>query len=150
MAQSFSQVLVHAVFSTKNRTPWIDKEIESELFAYIAATIRSLKHVPYLVGGHRDHVHILFGQSRTETLSKFIENTKVASSKWMKTTGDGRKDFDWQRGYGAFGVSYTSRHNVMNYIAGQEEHHKIFSYQDELRRLLKENDIEFDERYIWD
>ncbi len=141
---------MHGVFSTKHRTPWIGKEIESELFAYLAALIRSNGHVPYMVGGHVDHVHVLFAISRIETLAKFMEHTKVSSSKWMKTTSNSRADFAWQRGYGAFGVSYSSRNAVMDYIANQEDHHKVFSYQDEFRKLLEEHGIEFDERYVWD
>jgi putative transposase len=149
MAQSFSQVLVHGVFSTKDRTPWIDKEIESKLFAYIATVLKSGRHIPYIVGGHRDHVHLLIGLSRTETIAKMIEDAKVASSKWMKTTGNGREDFSWQRGYGAFGVSYSSRDIVMDYIANQEPHHSETSFQDEFRRLLEEHAIPYDEKYIW-
>ncbi len=149
MAQSFSQVLVHGVFSTKDRTPWIDKEIEPELFAYLATVLKSEKHTPYLVGGHQDHVHLLFGLSRTETIAKIIEKIKVSSSIWLKTTGGSRESFAWQRGYGAFGVSYSSKSAVMDYIANQEAHHKAFSFQDELRILLRENDIVFDEQYVW-
>ncbi|MEI8280999.1 MAG: transposase [Armatimonadota bacterium] len=149
MAQSFSQVLVHGVFSTKDRAPWIDKDIEPELFAYLATVLKSKGHTPLIVGGHEDHVHFLCGLSRIETISKMIENAKVASSKWMKTTGGGRENFSWQRGYGAFRISYSARNSVMDYIANQEAHHSVTSFQDEFRKLLEEHGIPYDEKYVW-
>ena len=105
MPQSLSQIIVHGVFSTKERTPWLEQDLQPELFAYVTTLLRNGGHTPIMVGGHIDHVHLLFGLSRTETVAKMMENTKVASSKWLKTTGDSRLDFAWQRGYGAFGVS---------------------------------------------
>jgi len=148
MPQSLSQVIVHSVFSTEDRTPWLDDELKPELFAYLTTVLRNNGHTPVMIGGHDDHVHLLFGLSRTETIAKMVENTKVASSKWLKTTG--REDFAWQRGYGVFGVSYSSINPAIAYIANQKVHHGKELYQDEFRRLMAENGLDYDERYVWD
>ena len=128
----------------------VRKDLQPELIAYLTTLLRNGGHTPIMVGGHIDHVHLLFGLSRTETVAKLMENTKVASSKWLKTTGSSRLDFAWQRGYGAFGVSYSSVNSSISYIANQEAHHGHESFKDEFRRLMKENGIEIDERYVWD
>ena len=150
MPQSLSQIVVQAVFSTKDRIPNLEAHMRPELYAYITTILREGKHTPIMIGGHDDHVHLLIGLSRTETVAKMIENTKVASSKWLKTTGRNREQFAWQRGYGAFGVSYSSASQAIVYIANQEEHHKKESFQDEYRRLMEENGITYDEQYCWD
>ena len=150
MPQSLSQIIVQAVFSTKDRVSNLEPHMRPELYAYITTILREGKHTPIMIGGHDDHVHMLLGLSRTETVAKMIENTKVASSKWLKTTGLNREQFAWQRGYGAFGVSYSSVNLAIAYIANQEEHHRKESFQDEYRRLMEENGIVIDERYVWD
>lgn len=150
MPQSLSQIVIHNVFSTKERVPNLEAEMRPELYAYLTTLIRNGGHTPIMIGGHDDHVHMLLGLSRTETVAKMMENTKVASSKWLKTTGANRRDFSWQRGYGAFGVSYSSVDSAIAYIANQEEHHKNESFQDEYRRLMNENGIVIDEQYCWD
>ena len=89
-------------------------------------------------------------QSKKITLMKFLEELKSHSSAWMKTKGEHLKDFYWQGGYGAFSVSPSAVESVKKYIEGQHEHHKVWTFQDEYRRILKEHNIEFDERYLWD
>ena len=150
MPQSLSQIIVQLVFSTKDRVPNLEPEMRPGLFAYLTTLVRNAGHTPIFIGGHDDHVHMLFGLSRTETIAKMVENTKVASSKWLKTTGPNRRDFAWQRGYGSFGDSYSNADQVIAYIANQDEHHKKESFQEEYRRLMKENGIAIDERYVWD
>jgi len=120
------------------------------LFAYLATVLKSENHVPILVGGYEDHVHLLFGLARTVSVSKMMEHTKVSSSKWVKQELDSFQGFEWQRGYGAFAVSYSSVSQVMAYISNQDQHHERVSFQDEFRKLMHENGIDFDERYIWD
>jgi REP element-mobilizing transposase RayT len=150
MPQSLSQIIVHAVFSTKHRTPWLDEELRKALFAYLATVIESKGHVPILVGGHDDHVHILFGLAKTVPISEMIKHTKVTSSVWIKEEFENRKDFAWQSGYGAFSVAYTSIGSTMAYISNQDEHHKKLSFQEEFRKLMEEHGIVYDERYVWD
>ena len=120
------------------------------MFAYLATVIKSDGHVPILVGGHDDHVHILFGLARTISIADMIKHTKVSSSMWIKEQFENRSDFGWQAGYGAFGVAYSSINSVMAYISNQDDHHREFSFQDEFRTLMEENGIGYDERYVWD
>ena len=103
-----------------------------------------------MVGGHDDHVHILFGLARTVSISETIKHTKIHTSMWVKKEFENRADFGWQGGYGAFSVSYSSLNSAISYIANQEDHHSKTSFQDEFRSLMKENGIEIDERYVWD
>ena len=150
MPQSLAQVMVHIVVSTKGRTPWLNEGIQPEMFSYLATVVRNAGHTVVSVGGHTDHVHILIGLSRTETIARTVEVLKTSSSKWIKTKGETYHEFAWQRGYGAFGVSFSAVPAVVSYIANQPSHHHVVSFQDELRQLMIENGIEIDERYIWD
>ena len=150
MPQSLSRVVVHGIFSTKNRETLLHSEIRGEVFAYLATVLRNDGHIPIAVGGHLDHVHFLFGLSRTVTIAKTIENVKVSSSKWIKTKGKTWEDFSWQSGYAAFGISESEIKDVSEYIRNHDSHHTKISFQDEFRKLLTEYGIEFDERYVWD
>jgi putative transposase len=150
MAQSLANVLVHLVFSTKNRRPLIRPEVEHELHPYLAAVCREMGCPALDVGGTEDHVHILFSLSRTVTLSKLDEEVKKRSSKWIKTKAEGYADFAWQAGYGAFSIGQSGVAGVKQYIAEQKEHHRKVSFQEELRALLRRYQVEFDERYLWE
>jgi len=149
MAQSLSNVLVHLVFSTKNRHPWIRAEVRSELHRYLAGVCRKQGCPPLDVGGTGDHVHILFSLSRTLTVSRLDEEVKTSSSKWIKTKGPEYADFAWQGGYGAFSIGQSGVPAARAYIAGQEEHHKKLTFQEEFRAFLRKYGVEFDERYVW-
>jgi len=149
MPQSLSQVLVHMVYSTKGRTPNIRTELQPRLHAYLSTVLANDGHIPIIVGGHLDHVHMLFGLSRTITIAKAVESSKTSSSRWMKEEF-GVSDFGWQHGYGAFSVSPSDQEVCVAYIANQESHHKVFSFQDEFRTLLEEFGVSYDERYVWD
>jgi len=148
MAQSLSRVLIHLVFSTKNREPLIIHDHRDRLFDYLGGTLNGLKCPPVIVGGMPDHVHLLFVQARTLSLSEIVEELKKESSRWAKTAI--HPDFYWQNGYGAFSVSPTKVKQVSDYIANQERHHRRLGFQDELRGLLRKNGIEWDERYLWE
>ena len=148
MPQSLSNILLHLVFSTKNRTPWLSPEIRGELYPYLAAVLRNNGCAPLQIGGVEDHVHILFVLPRTVTAAQVVEKTKTSSSKWAK--GKGVPEFAWQAGYGVFSVGPTEQEAVVKYIQGQEEHHRKQNFQDELRAMLKEAGVVFDERYVWD
>jgi len=150
MAQSLANVLVHLVFSTKNRRPLIRPEVEHELHTYLAAVCREMGCPTLDVGGTEDHVHILFSLSRTVTLSKLDEEVKKRSSKWIKTKGEPFADFAWQAGYGAFSIGQSGVAGVKQYIASQKEHHRKVSFQEELRAFLRRYQVEFDERYLWE
>lgn len=151
MPQSLSQILVHLVFSTKHRQPFITEEIEPELYAYIAKILYEECQSPaIIVGGDKDHLHILFAQSRLWTIAKIVELIKKRSSKWIKTKDAKFQMFQWQAGYGAFSVSRSGEASVKNYISNQKEHHRSRSFQNEFRAFLVKHEIEYDEKYIWD
>jgi putative transposase len=150
MPQSLAKILVHIVFSTKNRAPLIAEEIEKELFSYQAAILREHKSNALIINGTADHVHILCTLPRTIALSKLLEEVKKSSSKWIKTKGQGLRDFAWQNGYGAFSISPSVVDRAKAYIANQKEHHRTQTFQDEFRKLLERYQIDYDERYVWD
>lgn len=151
MPQSLAQLFIHVVFSTKHRQPFITEKIEPELYAYIAKILYDECYSPaVIIGGDRDHVHVLFAQSRIWSIAKIVELIKKRSSKWIKTKGNEFAFFQWQTGYGGFSVSRSNVPTVKQYIANQKEHHRRQSYEDEFRLFLKKHDIEYDERYVWD
>jgi putative transposase len=150
MPQSLSSVLVHLVFSTKNREPWLREAIESELYAYATTVLKNLGCPALAINGTADHVHALFHLSRTKTIAEVVEELKTSTSKWIKTKGGDLKGFHWQTGYSAFSVSQSYVAIVTDYIRRQKEHHARQSFQDEFRALLQRHEIAFDERYVWD
>lgn len=150
MPQSLDQILLHLVFSTKDRTPWLHAELRPKLHAYLATVVRSTGCQCPRVGGVSDHVHLAIFLSRTVTVAKFVEEVKTSSSRWIKTEDQTCKDFAWQRGYGVFSVSFSRLASLVDYIDNQESHHSRSSFQEEYRALLAEAEITFDERYMWD
>ncbi|HVV99650.1 MAG TPA: IS200/IS605 family transposase [Planctomycetaceae bacterium] len=151
MPQSLANVLVHVVYSTKNRTPWLaDAGLRNELHGTLIGTLDKI-HCPSLqIQSVSDHIHILCRLARTMSVADLVEECKVSSSKWIKTKVPALSEFHWQAGYGAFSVSRSNSGQVTKYIAGQERHHQRMSFQDELRALLRRHDLEWDERYVWD
>jgi REP element-mobilizing transposase RayT len=138
------------VFSTKNRRPFLDEEIQSRLHAYLATIIRNIDSPFVVVGGVADHVHILFDTGKMHAPVEFVERVKRESSKFVKTLGHRYGEFYWQRGYGMFSVSPTHFTDVENYVRGQQEHHQKKTFQEEFREFLERYGIEYDERYVWD
>lgn len=145
MAQTLTRVLLHVVFSTKNRDPLIVPERESELHAYMGGICRMLGAPSLAIGGTADHVHLLVVMSRTLTIADLLMHVKKDSSKWAGRRGP----FAWQEGYGAFSVGESGRAAAIRYIEGQKEHHSRVSFQDELLTLLKRYNVNYDPRYIW-
>ncbi len=150
MPQSLSQVIVHVVFSTKAREPWIDDSLDERLHAYLATVARDAGCVAYRVGGAGDHVHLAVSLPRTLTQADLVEKLKVASSLWLKKLDPRLAGFYWQRGYGMFSVSASGLDDLVKYIDGQREHHRVRTFQDEYREFLRRYKIEWDERYVWD
>ena len=150
MPQSLSRVLIHLVFSTKNRVPVLSPAIRTELHPYLAVVLKNDNCPSLQVGGVEDHVHLLFALSRTRTMAQVVENVKTSSSKWLKTKSPALADFHWQNGYGVFSVGRSEVDGIIHYIRNQEEHHRVATFQDEYRKFLLEHEIEFDERYVWD
>jgi putative transposase len=148
MPQSLARVLVHLVFSTKNRQPFLAADLRKRTFGYLGATLNAIDCPVVSTGGVADHVHLLFVLGRTIALSKVVEEVKKESSKWAKENI--HASFYWQNGYGAFSVSPSNVEQVKSYIENQEEHHRTMTFQEEFLELLRRHEIEWDERYVWD
>jgi putative transposase len=152
MSQSLAKVIVHIVYSTKHRQPWLcDPILRSELYAYNATVLKKDVDSPaILINGMEDHIHILCLLSRKFAIMDVIKQSKTETSKWIKKQATTYNDFQWQAGYGIFSVSQSNVGQLKQYISGQEEHHKHMSFQDEFRELCRKHGIEIDERYVWD
>ena len=151
MPQSLAETYFHIVFSTKDRVPFLrDRALRDELHTYLGGTCRKLKSPSLIVGGVEDHVHILCRFGRTITTADLLLGLKKESSKWIKRKDRSLDNFHWQGGYGVFSTVEDRIPELRLYIATQEEHHRTESFKDEFRRLLKEHNAEYDERYVWD
>ena len=155
MPQSLSNVLLHLLYSTKNREKYLtDTRLRNELYAYTSSALSSMGCNCIIADGTTDHIHIFFAMSRTESISDVVKHTKKETSKWLKTKS---LDYDpllskfaWQSGYGIFSVSASQKNKVVSYIKGQEKHHKTITFKEELLSFLKKYEIEYDEKYLWD
>jgi putative transposase len=151
MAQSLAKILVHAVFSTKERRPFLrDNSLREEEHRYLGGILTHLEYQPIIVGGVEDHVHLLCALSRTCNAAEVVKELKRGSSLWVKTKRPELSEFAWQNGYGIFSVGFSQIEAVREYIAGQEEHHRKVSFQDEFRQFLRRYELQFDERYVRD
>jgi REP element-mobilizing transposase RayT len=149
--QSLAKILVHTVFSTKDRRPFLrDKPLRDELHRYLGGILANLDCQPVIVGGVEDHVHLFCALSRTRDAAAMVKEIKRGSSLWLKIESPDLAGFVWQNGYGIFSIGFSQIESVRDYIAGQEKHHRKVSFQDEFRQLLRRYEIEFDERYMWD
>jgi REP element-mobilizing transposase RayT len=151
MPQSLANVLLHIVFSTKHRQPFLnDESIRNELHAYSLTVLKSLDSPSLAINSVADHIHILCNLSRKIAIADLVEELKTSTSKWLKTKDPSLHDFHWQSGYGVFSVSQSKRPDIIHYIHHQQEHHRRINYQDEFRQLCAKHNLEIDERYVWD
>ena len=150
MAQSLAKVVVHVIFSTKNRQPVILPDVQPRLSAYLAGGLKELSSPAIIVNCQPEHAHVLCMLSKTLSIAELVEQVKKSSSKWIKGQGPGLDDFHWQNGYGAFSVSESNVPKVRKYIADQAEHHKVRTFEQEFRAFLERHGIAFDDRYVWD
>jgi REP element-mobilizing transposase RayT len=149
MAQTFTNLLTHIIFSSKDRTPSIGQEFRADLHAYMGGIIRNLAGQALLVNGTADHVHLLVWLPPIVAIAEALRVLKSNSSKWIHETFPAQNAFAWQAGYGAFSVSQSNVAAVLKYIRDQERHHRRKSFQEEFLAFLKRNNIAYDERYIW-
>lgn len=149
MGESYSNLLVHIIFSTKNRTAAICEEWEAELHAYLGGAVGRAGGVSVAVGGCRDHVHLLVRVSQVMNVADLVKFVKAGSSGWVHRKFPDARKFAWQRGYAAFSVSESNAGKVRAYIANQKEHHRRMTFQEEFRKFLENHGIEFDERYLF-
>ena len=150
MPQSLSLAIIHLIFGTKDRVPFITPDIRVELHAYLATIARHGDGECYRVGGVADHVHLAVRLSRTTSIADLVSELKSSSTRWLKDKSPALSKFAWQRGYGAFSVGPMDLDVLTSYIDGQEEHHRTRTFQEEYRGFLRKYGIEFDERYVWD
>jgi REP element-mobilizing transposase RayT len=150
MPQSLSLVVIHVIFSTKDRHPHLEEPVRPRLHAYLATVARNAGCEAYRVGGVMDHVHLALRLSRTITIANLVEELKTSSSKWLKTQSPDPAGFAWQRGYGCFSVGPSDLDSLCAYIDGQEEHHRKRTFQEEFRMFLAKYKVEYDEAYVWD
>jgi putative transposase len=148
--QSLSKVILHVVFSTKNRERIITDGLKTNLQAYLAGICRAKASEALRVGGTDNHVHLACTLPRTLTQSKLLEEIKKSSSAWIKKQPGAPGHFSWQAGYGAFSVSQSQLPELMRYIDRQEKHHRIKTFEEELVELLTKYAVKHDEKYLWD
>ncbi|WP_430812677.1 MULTISPECIES: IS200/IS605 family transposase [unclassified Carboxylicivirga] len=150
MANTYTQMNIHAVFAVRGRVNCITQVWRDELHKYIAGTLRETNNYSLAVGGYSDHVHIFFELHPTSSVSEVLRNVKAKSSKWINTRGFVSGTFEWQAGYGAFSYSRSQRSNVIKYIMNQEEHHGKKSFKDEYLALLQTFEIDYNDVYLFD
>lgn len=148
MPQSLANILIHAIWSTKERHPLVSDGVRAGLHGYMAGILKNLESPALIINSVADHVHILCQLSKNLAACKLVEEVKKSSSKWMKENGI--PDFAWQSGYGVFSVSQSNVEVVREYIRGQAEHHKTRAFKEEFREFCKRYDVAMDERYVWD
>ena len=150
MAHTFTNLLTHIIFSTKNRMPMPEPELKQRLFSYIGGIFRELDGSPLQINGPADHVHVLAVLPAKLSVSEILNKVKSNSSGRVHKTFPDRQAFAWQVGYAAFGVSLSQKQAVLDYISDQEEHHRKVSFKEELISLLKKHEIQYDDKYLWE
>ncbi len=147
MPSTHTSLHYHLIFATRERAPLIAAAWRPQLHEYLGGTARGLGAVPQGIGGVADHVHLLVALKTTHCLADFMRELKKASSNWVRET-IGLRSFHWQEGYAAFTVSASARAAVQDYIAGQDEHHRVKSFREELLGFLQKSGVEYDERFL--
>jgi putative transposase len=142
---SFVSCLVHVVFSTKDRRPFLTPDIHERLRRYLGGIARNHKVKLLRAGGVEDHVHLLISLPATLEISKAVQLLKGNSSKWIHEEFPDRQDFEWQAGYGAFSIGISGVPDTIAYINNQADHHKRLSFKEELQIILKKHEIEYEE-----
>jgi len=149
MPHSFASLLVHAVFSTKNRSCDLSPQLAARLFPYMAGIVRERKSVPLIINGPADHVHLLVYVAATESIADLMRVVKTNSSRCIHEQFPEHERFGWQAGYGAFTVSGSRAADVTSYIAAQQEHHRRVSFQEEFLTFLRKHGMACDTRDLW-
>jgi putative transposase len=149
MPHSFASLLVHIIFSTKNRNCDLSPQLAARLFPYMAGIVRRRKGVPLIINGPADHVHLLVYITARESMADLLRVVKTNSSRWVHEHFPEHERFAWQAGYGAFTVSASRAADVTAYIAAQEEQHRRVSFQAEFLTLLRKHGMAYDVRDLW-
>lgn len=147
MPHTYTNLLYHIVFSTKERRPFIRPEFETRLYEYVGGTIRGIGGTCLEIGGIEDHIHLIVKLKPTINVSNFLEKLKPSVTSWARPIV--HPQFEWQDGYGAFSIGESQIPGVSRYIRNQQEHHKNQTFEDEFKAMLNAAEIDFDERYLW-
>ena len=150
MANTYSQINIHSVFSVKGRENIITKNFRNELHSYMSGILKNDGSYPLAVGGWLDHVHVFYELPVTTSVANQMRMLKATSSKWINDQKLVKGKFSWQEGYAAFSYSHSQRNNVVQYIINQEEHHKKQSFKEEYLGMLNKFEIDFEENYVFD
>jgi REP element-mobilizing transposase RayT len=150
MANTYTQCYFHLVFSVKKRDALIKKEWKDELEKYITGIVRNNRHKMLAIGSMPDHMHILIGYNVNQLIPDLVEKIKTSSNSWIKEKRLSKFRFEWQKGYGAFTHSNSQIDNVVKYILNQEEHHKKKQFKEEYWEMLKNNNVEFKQEYLFE
>ena len=150
MANTYSSLNIHYVFSTKNRVPMIVGDVKDRLWAFMGGIARENGMKARCIGGIADHAHLLISMPTTLSIAKGIQLIKGGASTWIHETFPEMEHFAWQEGYGAFSVSASHLAETIAYIENQEEHHRHKSFQEEYLAFLKKHEIDYNEKYLWD
>ena len=149
MANTYTQIHIHAVFAVQNRISLINKDWQERMYKYIIAIVQKHGHKVLSIGGMPDHVHILFGFRPTQSLSALMQEVKRDTSEWINQNKFVKGRFTWQEGYGAFSYSKSQISSVANYIENQEKHHAKRIFTEEYRKILDDFGVEYNDRYIF-
>jgi REP element-mobilizing transposase RayT len=150
MADTYSQAYFHLVFAVKHRNALIKKEWKNDLEKYITGTIQNHSHKLLAIGAMPDHIHIYIGYNLNHLIPKLVEEIKTSSNRWIKEQKLSNFKFDWQKGYGAFTNSKSQLDGVVKYVLNQETHHKKKTFREEYLEILKKNEIEYKDKYLFD
>jgi len=150
MANTYTQIYIHLVFSPLHREALINKKWSDDLERYITGIVQNNRHKMLAIKSMPDHIHIFIGYDVKQTIPKLVEDIKTSSNSWIKTNKLSKFKFDWQKGYGAFSHSKSQVDQVVKYILNQEEHHKKKTFREEYLDILRKNDIKYDDRYLFD
>ena len=150
MPHTYTNLLYHLVFSTKYRAPIITDILRDPLYRFIGGLIREEDGSLIEIGGIEDHVHIVARLKPTLAIAEALRFIKASSSKWVNVSDLVRERFNWQVGYGAFTVSKSQLETVCRYVRNQRHHHRKKTFQEEFIELLQANEMDYDERYLWD
>ena len=145
---TYTQILYHIVYGTKNHNCTLDLERHNELCRYTAGILQNKKCFIHKVGGYTEHLHILTELHPSIALADLVKDTKLATSKWIKAKNIFPVFDSWQNGYGAFSCSWKDKDRIINYIANQIEHHRHKTFQEEYIEMLQQAGIEFNEKYL--
>ena len=149
MANSYTSLFVHVIFSTNNRERVLTSGVRDRLWPYMGGIARENRMKALSVGGTLDHVHLLILIPSVMPVAKAVQLVKGGSSKWLHESHALLRKFSWQEGYAAFSIGASQTNAVSEYIARQEEHHRLRTFQEEYLAFLKEYNVDYDERYVW-